>query len=270
MLAVYAVCCPSCISGTTVLQQFLPNVYANNWYITCYIVFLFIYPLLNHIIAAVNQRQLLRIALGSSLLWMVGNYILMGIFFWSVFLLWGAIYFIMAYIKLYCKKCVNSKKAAAILIAVGAIGYIGQVLMPNFIGLRDEAYSANVLYWNNVCSPFYMMLAIGLLFIAQKSKLQVRTINYVSSLSLLVYLFHENVLFRTYTRPAIWQWLYMTFGYSHVVLLDLAYAVVLFLASVAVCVIYKQTLQKIVSRIADKLFVSLSKVYIRLEDKLVK
>ena len=270
MLAVYAVCCPSCLSAETVIQQFLPNVYANNWYITCYIVFLFIYPLLDHILAAVDQRQLLRIALGSSLMWIVGNYIINGMFFWSVILLWCTIYFIMAYIKLYCGRCVDSDKTAAVLIAVGAIGYVAQVLVPNFIALKNEDPYADVLYWNNVSSPFCLMLAIGLFFAAQRSKLRSGAINHISSLSLLVYLFHENVLFRTYTRPAIWQWLYTTFGYSHVVLLDLAYAFVLFLASIAVCAVYKETLHRAVSWIADKLFAPLSKAYVHLEDKLVK
>lgn len=114
------------------------------------------------------------------------------------------------------------------------------------------------------------MIAVGSLIIAMKAKYKVRAVNYISGLSMFIYLIHENYLFRQYTRPAIWQYLYINYGYSHVVLLNLVFSLVLFLLAAVISTIYKETLQRLVIMISDKLYAIIGKLYSRIEGSIVK
>ena len=87
---------------------------------------------------------------------------------------------------------------------------------------------------------------------------------------MFVYLFHENYLFRSYTRPAIWQYLYMNYGYAHVVILDIAFAVVLFLFSIVVSIIYKETLYRFVVKASNRLYSILTRIYAYAERLIMK
>ena len=269
-LCVYLFLCPSCLSIRVIIKQFLPTCFENNWYMTCYIIFLFIYPWLNRLIGVINQKQLLRITLFSATLWIMINYFTSW-FFPSSLILWTSIYFLMAYLKLYCSKAMASTKVGTVLIVIGIIGYIAQVVVTNYVGLNLISYfSDKVLRWNKNCCPFYIMIGIGSLIIALHGKYKVRFINYISGLSMFIYLIHENYLFRGYTRPAIWQFLYENYGYSHVVLLDLAYSMILFLVTAIVSAIYKETIQRLVTKISHRLYLKIAKLYSKIEGAVLK
>jgi hypothetical protein len=271
MFCLYQLCAPSDLTIKDIIKQFFPTCFSNTWYMTCYIIFLFIYPWLNKLIALTDQKQLLRITLFSSMLWIVMNYFAGGLFFASDLILWVTIYLLMAYLKLHCGRLMASTKAGLSLLLIGIIGYIAQVVVTNYVGLHlISVFSDKVLRWNKNCCPFYLMIAVGSLIIAMKAKYKVRAVNYISGLSMFIYLIHENYLFRQYTRPAIWQYLYIDYGYSHVVLLDLVFSLVLFLLAAVISTIYKETLQRLVIMISDKLYAIIGKLYSRIEDIIVK
>lgn len=267
ILCLYLFAYPSCITTKDLIKQVFPTCFANNWYMTCYIIFLFIYPWLNKMIALTDQKQLLGIMIFSSTLWIVGNYFKSDLFFPSALILWVTIYFLIAYLKLYCSQMMANINVGVVLLLVGILGYVAQVVVTNYVGLYlISAFSDKVLHWNTNCCPFYLMIAIGSMIIALQAAYRVRVINYLSGLSMFVYLIHENYLFRSYTRPAIWQYLYLNYGYDHVVMLDLAFAVVLFLLSIVVSAVYKETLQRLVMKASNKLFSVLEMLYGRMEN----
>ena len=267
ILCLYLFVYPSCLTTKDLIKQIFPTCFANNWYMTCYIIFLFIYPWLNKLIAITDQKQLFRITIFSSSLWIVANYFIGGLFYPSTLILWGTIYFLIAYLKLNCGQMMESIKVGFMLLFVGIIGYIAQVVVTNYVGLYlISAFSNKVLHWNSGSCPFYIMIAIGSLIIARQAKYKKsRVINYISGLSMFIYLFHENYLFRSYTRPVIWEYLYKSCGYSHAVMLDIAFAVVLFLLSIVVSLIYKETLQRLVMKVSDKLFFIFARIYAHME-----
>ena len=259
------------ITTKEMIKQVFPTTFANNWYMTCYIIFLFIYPWLNKLISITNQRQLLRIVLFSSTLWIVICYFKGGLFFTSSLTIWISIYFLIAYLKLYCKNIVTNTKVGVWLIVVGFIGYISQVVVTNYVGLYFISFfSEKVMRWNSNNCPFYIMIALGSLIIALKSNFKSKFINYISSLSMLVYLFHENYLFRIYTRPIIWKYLYKTFTFNNVVLLDLAYSLILFVVAVIISLTYKEIIQKFVSKVSDRLYLFVSNIYSKIERTVLK
>ena len=87
---------------------------------------------------------------------------------------------------------------------------------------------------------------------------------------MLVYLFHENYLFRTYTRPIIWKYLYKTFTFKNVVILDIAYSLILFVVAVIISLIYKEIIQKFVSKTSDRLYLFVSNIYSKIERTVLK
>ena len=269
-LLVYLAFYPSCLTWRIILKELLPTCFANNWYTTCYIIFLFIYPWINRLILSLDQKQHLRMVLFSSLLWIITNYFIADMFFPSTLLVWIAEYLLIAYLRMYCKHLTQNRAFGFVLLAIGILGYVLQVIATNYAGLYIHYFSEKVLRWNTNSCPFYIMIAVGALIIAGQSRLQARLINYVSGLSLLIYLIHENLLFRTFTRPAMWQYLYANYGYSHVVLLDLVFSLALFLASVVISAVYKATIQKLVVKISDALYRQISKGYAALERKILK
>lgn len=271
ILCLYVFIYPSCLTTTVLIKQIFPNCFANNWYMTCYIIFLFIYPWLNKLIAIADQKQLLRITVFSSSLWIVADYLKGDLFFPSSLILWVTIYFLIAYLKLYCGQMMANIKLGFALLLVGILGYIAQVVITNYVGMYlINAFSSKVLRWNNNCCPFFLMIAIGSVIVALQATYRSKIINYISGLSMFIYLIHENYLFRRYTRPAIWQYLYRNYGYSHVVMLDIAFAVILFLLSVVVSSIYKETLQRFVIKISNKLFLILARIYNYIENLIMK
>ena len=266
ILSVYLMICPTYLTAKTLIEQLLPTTFGNNWYMTCYIIFLFIYPWLNKMIALTDQKQLLRIVLFSSLLWIVADYFKGDLFFPSVLIVWVVIYFLVAYLKLYCGRIMASRNFGIMLLATGILGYIAQVVVTNYVGLYlIGAFSDKVLRWNSHSCPFYIMIAIGSLIIALQVKYKNKVINYISGLTIFAYLFHENYLFRRFTRPAIWQYLYMNYGYSHVLILDITFSVVLFFATLVVSCIYKETIQKIVMKFSDRVYPFVTELYGRVE-----
>lgn len=76
---------------------------------------------------------------------------------------------------------------------------------------------------------------------------------------MLIYLIHENHLFRMYFRPAIWQWIYLNFGYELILLWVLLYVLFLFVASSCIAILYKIILERPVHFVADKIHLCLNK-----------
>lgn len=257
------------LSAKEITMSVMPTCFGNNWYITCYIIFLFIYPVLNKLIAAVSQREHLRIVMFSLLIWVGANYVMVDWFFPSRIILWCTVYFLVAYMKLYGVKFVSRRRNGVILLSIGVVGTVAQVVVMNLIGLKLGALADRVLWWNTNCSPFYLLVAIGGLMIAAQSKISSRAINYISGLSLFIYLIHDNLLLRTHVLPEVWARIYQGFGGSCTVLWDLLFSLALFSASALVGALYKETLQKLITKASDNLGVGVDSILRRIEDKFI-
>ena len=90
--------------------------------------------------------------------------------------------------------------------------------------------------------------------IARNIHFKNRLINYISSLSLLIYIIHENIILRTYFRPAMWNYVYEKFGYSHVIGWGFIIAFIIFIFGVLGSVIYTVTLKKLIGKESDILY----------------
>ena len=261
------------VDSKLIIKALFPTIFANNWYITCYILFCLLYPLLNKIIYSLSQQQLLRISMFLALLYIGMNYIKENLFFPSDLILWVTIYFVMAYIKLYMSRFCVSVRANVALFCVGVAGNCGIIILTNCLGLKISFFADKLMYWENDCSPFLILAAIGLFNIARRPNWKIKWINSLSGCSLLIYIIHENLLVRTYYRPVLWQYVYTEFeGEEHTYVLFWIFVlvVIIFIISLLIALLYKKLIQSRVYFVCDKIVQSVEKAYNQLEIRLLK
>lgn len=247
-----------------------PTTFANNWYMTCYLLFYPLHTLLNKLLDSIDQRMHFRLALAGFFVFFGANFISSGLFFASSLTLWMGIYTIVSYMKKYMKGSIDNIKAnfVVLLISVGLF-FVFQIVW-NLIGTRFSFIYSKMLRWNSNNNPFWLISSLCMLNISRNLKLKNKSINYISSLSLLIYLIHENILLRTYFRPYIFEHVYHLYGYGHIYLIVFAYTIALFLASLICAVLYKITIGQVVKVASNSLQSSLQKRYTIIENKLIK
>lgn len=252
------------ISPKEVLFSMFPNTFANNWYITCYLLLYIIHSKLNMIIKSMTKQQHLTTCTIMIILYMIFGYIKNDLFFGSSLILFITMYFCVAYMKMYLKNIVENNKNNIIAILVGIMFYVFLVIATNFLGLNIKFFNNKLMFWNSRHSPFMFIISLGLFNIFYGLKFESKIINKISSLSLLIYIIHENILFRQYIRPIPFYYIYNNFGYSRIILWILLYSVILFFISLLISVIFKKFFDKILNKLSEKLTNVIYKVYHKL------
>lgn len=261
ILCVFAVCLRGNLGGGLVFRQFFPVIFQNNWYITNYLLFLPLYPTLNGIICRLDQKALLR-----TVLFLL---VLLCFFHSFVFYQWVTYYFVIAYVKYYLRDYAANVRLNAALLFCSLAGIAASIVLGNGIGLRVASLSGLLPHLRQMYNPLVILTALSLLNLALRIPAKSGAVNYISSMSLFVYLIHENQLVRTYLRPWIWQKIYIGGGYSHIILCIFTYSVMLFLCSLAASVFYATVMQKTVWRISDALFARVFRLWAKFETRLL-
>lgn len=240
------------------LQSIFPTIFGNNWYITCYILFYLIFPYLNIIINNLSQKDHISIVLGSLTVYFgIGFglvFIRPGLFFPSILIYWTIIYFTIAYIHKYKMEWFSSKKNLILLLSIGLILMVGIDIFVEFIGLHSAYFRSRVGCWHQANSPFTLITAIALFGLARRPNWLSPKINYIASLTFLIYIIHENILFRLLLRPYIYVFIKNNFGYRHIVAWVIVVGLVIFLGALVISILYNQTLQRKVHEFSDHLY----------------
>ena len=252
-----------------ILRSFFPTTFTNNWYITCYLLFYPIHPILNSIIYKADQKQLLRMTSALCFIYILLNFFFHNVFLWNYLFFWTALYFVMAYLKLYLKDAIEDKKRNVLMLIFGFLGYILVAVIANYVGIMDPDRSY-VLYWNASVNPFLILIALSSFNLMRKTTFKSRIINYISSLSLLIYIIHENIIIREYLRPAMWDYVYKNIGYDLIILDSLALMVIIFIASVIISALYDVSIRRIVRKISEVLYELISKICLKIETGLLR
>ena len=176
----------------------------------------------------------------------------------------------MAYIQLYLKDFADSDKYNFMLLAVGLVGWFGIAFVANYLGLHISFFNDKVLRWATNYNPFLIIIAIALFNLMRKLTFKNRAINYISSLSLLVYIIHENVVLRNYCRTALWNYVYKNYGYSHILLWVFALSFIVFMFGLVSSMIYDKTIRTFIRKLADTLYSIIRNVYLKVEKLLLK
>lgn len=255
------------ISEIDIKKALTPAITSFNWFVTCYLVLYLIHPLLNMTIEKLQQKELLKINI---IFFIV--YVIIGIynnyaFFRSSLLEMIIIYYNIAYIKLYRKSFCSDKKENIGYLIIGIVGLITEILIVNVIGLYTRKGNLYLMKMYNMLNPFINIIIITTFNLLKNVNIRSKIINYISSLSLLFYIIHENSLFAYYVRPKFYQ---LVFKYGHRIGWILIEAAFLIIFGIIGAIIYKETIGKIVKIISVKIKEFIEKSYRKIEERILK
>ena len=243
------------ISKEIRFQSLFPTTYLTNWYLTCYILFYLICPILNYLIKNINQKQLLVWVSFMSFLFIGINFMNSGAYFSNNLILWITIYLIMAYIKLYCDKFSKNNKAMHIILFSSMVLHLILMIATNELGLHHKYFYDKVMKWNTNNNPFFIAIAMSLVFIAINKKPYVnKFLNKIASYSLLIYIIHENIILRTYVRPQLINFIYAKWGYNRLFLEIFILAIFIYVCSIILSIIYTFLFKRLLGYLTEKIY----------------
>ena len=236
------------------VKIFFPTTFANNWYITCYLLFYMIHPFLNRMIEQLSINEHLALTSFLFVIYFIVPVLPLeeiNLFFANEFVIFLATYVIVSFIEIYKNEWTENLKFNECILFVSIISYVVLILCVDFLGLRTNYFLNRLVRWNMNNSLFMFLIAFSSFNIMKKKKFINRSINYLSSLSLLVYIFHENLAFRRYLRPVIEFSILNRFGIEHAFICAVCMAVSLAILSFIISAIYKKCFTKIVSKLSS-------------------
>lgn len=257
------------LSVKDILKCLFPTTFGNNWYTTCYLLLYAVCPLLNTIISKLNQRQHLAYnSIFFILYFCIGS--VKGFFFINDLICFIGIYFIAAYIKKYNLKLISNQKINCCLFLTGIFLLMFLQLVTNFAGFRIDFVGQHMFHFVTNHNPIILIISFSLFNIFRNLKIQSRTVNYISSLLLFVYLIHENILFRQYLRSSLIFDFWELSSKMNIVIFTLICGIILFAAAMLIAVVYNKALQPFVQKIADKILQICLKIYGKFEAFMLK
>lgn len=251
------------------IKAILPNTFALNWYITCYVIFYIIHPYLNKMIERLEKKGLLFLSLFMLFLYSIMNTITGGLFFTSNLIVFVTIYLCVAYIKKYMIKTISNKKIDRTIAILAVIFYILTIILLNALGTRISVLNSKMLHFVKTENPLFLLFAFSLFNLFRSRNFVNKGINNLSKLTLYIYVIQENSLFRTYIRPYIFVFIKDNMGYDLLPLWTILSAVLLFIASAILSWIYKVTLHKLIVKFVNKNYEKVRKLYNRFMDKVM-
>lgn len=239
------------MSAKFIIFQFLPNTLANNWYITCYLLFYPLHPVLNKIWSEMSQKVHLSTSVVLVFLYVLCNFVSQSLFFFSNLILWIAIYFTTAYIKRYMIDYQKNTKKNLVILLIAIVCQVLLVAGTNWVQLKTSFNIGSQFRWRNNSNPFILLIAISLFLLFKEWKFNSSIVNSLSSQSLLIYILHENMVIRTFLRPLIWEYIFINIGYQYVVLIDLGVSISFFIVCLGIAYLYSFSLRKLVQYLGN-------------------
>ena len=258
------------ISKEHIIKSFLPTTFSNNWYMTTYILFYAIHIPLNMVIENMNQKKLLSSVIILSVLYCGFGCLKFDLYCGNYLMCFITIYFIVCYMKKYMSVFFNSKRDNCVLLVIGIVLLLLLFLTTNILGLRFSPFSSRLQHWNRNNNILFILIAVSLLNIVRMKKFVNPVINYISSLSLLIYIIHENILVSAYFRTKIWGYLYSKYGHSYILLQVLVYSIVLFIVTAIISIIYQNTIMKITGYLSTKLYTWINAKYLSFYNRITR
>lgn len=255
------------LSPMTIVRQCFPTTFQNNWFITYYIIFYLLHPVFNTIIEVLDKKRL-ALAAGllffhcSILLFFTGN--APGI---NKFICFVNIYFLVAYFKYYGGALVRSKRLnVAVCVSCAAL-YVIMKAAVNALGLHFDHFQSRTTTYFHINNPVLILFALSLFNLVNTKIYFNRSINYLSSLSLLIYIIHRNNLFAELIQPKWYDLFVLNYGKEYFIPAILTLAAILFAASVAAATVYRFTAERGVNALGAKIQSACDRLMTRLRGR---
>lgn len=248
--------------------QFMPVWMNANWYITCYLLLYLIHPMLNAAVRAMSRRSLLTTVLMAAVIYSGFQVLRPASFYFSNLVGFACVYLTVAYMKLYMPKARASLKFNVTALLVGIAGLCAMIFGTNFLGLKIGWFSDKLTRWNVFMNPFMILIALAALNLSMRRSYVSKPINYLSGLSLLIYIIHANRLVHDHLKGDIFKYIYLNFGYGHLLGWYFLFALALLAGGVLLAILYRYTVQKAVYKLIDAVYPGARRFCSRLIDAL--
>ena len=197
-----------------IVFSFFPLTFGFYWFISCYILIYLIHPYINYVIEKLSQFQLFCIVSSFVLLYSVYVLILGGdYFYYNELIGFLSLYFITAYFKKYSNNKLSSKKLCILILLPSLLWIIGSVFLA-ILAANVASFSNKSLWLNKFINPCFVAIALGLVSFANKRKFYLASINYLSSLTLIVFMLHNNKLVRTIVEIDFYNKIFLRDGFE--------------------------------------------------------
>ena len=258
------------LSWLTILKQFFPTTFDFNWYVGCYLLVYIMHPALNLIIDHLSRKQLLLTDLVGLVLYSLMQMLVRDSFHYNRLIGFILIYFLMAYCKKYLRNtCCNTFRNVLGLFGAGIL-LVGVILITNVLGFYTDTFANKMLYFSIFVNPLIIWMSFCTFYLFQSMKFKNGVVNLLASVTLYIYVIHENYLFATYARPRYFAYIYETFTYEKVAFWAFVLAAVCFGGSLLVGLLYRATLQRPVHKCCHKLAKILFQIADRFAEYLIK
>lgn len=235
-----------------IFKQFFTMIYSGCWFVTCYIIFSMLTPILNIIIRSISQARLLRINIILVIMYsLIGFIETSTLFYYTNLVGFIHIYFIVAYVKRHIAETITNRNKCIFMFVGGILGWILCSATIYILGLRIGIFYNRILCMNNLTNPFFVLSALGLFGIANRKVAYNKVINWISGSSLLIYVIHCNRILRDYVRFDIFDYILLHYSYDELLIWVLVYFIVLLIGGVALSILYRITLQRYVHKISE-------------------
>lgn len=229
-----------------------------------------IYPLLNTVINNISQKRHLINCIVFIVFYFFVASISSGFFYANSLIEFVGIYFVVAYVKKYMQSLTSNMRLTVLFLVVNLVLLIILQLLMNFVGARIDVFSSRVMHFVNFYNPIFIMLAFSLFNIFINLKLSSSIINYISSLTMMVFILHLNILFKKYVLGQIIYYLWRLTDEMNILLFMILFSVALFIASTVVAALYNIIFQKWVHKFVNVLMRSILKIYGKFESLMLK
>ena len=238
------------VGWKNVIRSFFPNIFTNNWFIPCYLILYAVHPFLNFIIEKANKKQAVIFSVTSLIMYFCVAYIY-NAFFSNDLITFFIVYLIVGFLRKFGSRFCANKRLNVALLLFGTIGFIGIVILTEFLGTKIEILATMGKHWNKNNSIFLFSIALAMFNLFNRVHFKSKIINYFSSLSLYIYVIHNNLLFTRLIQPHIYVWLYERMNWNYVLLIIFGLAVVLFVTSSLIAALFKETISRCTTRASN-------------------
>lgn len=266
IIAVIYFLSPVNVAFSYLIRSLFPNILGNNWYTTCYLLFYAFAPILNKALDATDRQQYERIVITLTLLYFGIGFVLPKNFETNYLIMFFVIHIIVFYIRKFREDIYKNMKLNLLILCVSVLCLLLLISVLNFIGLKVRLLESKMMWFGNLQNPFIVLIALSSLMTFLNNSFNSKLINRISSLSLFIYVMHENSIFAAYTRHDIGAYLLNLLGKNNVILITILFALALFIITMIIAFIYQKTIMKLTRKISQRI----SNTYDLLVDRLIK
>ncbi len=259
MLIIFLIFDRDVLTINEIIQQIFPITFQTNWFVTCYLLVYLISPLLNAALKHTKKETLGLLLcfffIIYSIICILSSTTSLSLYYYNHFTGTIFVYLIGGYIRLYNPKFINSKKACVITLCASLAIILIFIVAVNLVGLRVPIISNRVLAFNYFVSFPVLLSGLSIFGLFKSTNLKTnKFINRIASCSLGVYLITNNYFIRQYGNPLLFQLIYDSLGYGwSLIPIILGIVVVYFICAVIIDLLRKISLEKLYSKLLDKL-----------------